>query len=599
MKLIHLTTAPTTLTFLRGQVSYMKARSFEVICVSSPGEFLDQFAAKERVVVRAVSMARQVTPLKDLATVFRLWRLFKSLGPDIVHAHTPKAGLLGMLAAWLAGVKVRIYHLHGLPLSTAQGLRRALLLWSEKTACRLAGQVFCVSPSLRQEAAARGVCPLKAMKVLVNGSINGVDAVRFDPARLGPEAGRVVRRRFGVPAEALVIGFVGRLVRDKGLAELVEAWQGLRREFPELHLLVVGPFEARDAVPEKVARIMRQEEGIHLIGQDFDTPRLYAAMDVFVLPSRREGFPVTPLEAAAMELPVVATRITGCVDAVQDGLTGTLAPPGDVPALSAALRAYLADARLRRRHGRAGRERVISRFAPEPIWEALAKEYQRLLAGRSREAISSIAAGRGGAKGRRMKRFLDVMLSLIGLVITAPLLAATAAAVRLSMGRPVFFRQVRPGLQGRPFTILKFRTMTDEVDSSGRLRPDERRLTRLGHFLRRSSLDELPELINILKGDMSLVGPRPLLMAYLTRYSPTQARRHEVKPGLTGWAQVKGRNAITWEEKFDLDVWYVDHRSLGLDLKILALTMLRVLKMEGVSPADEVTMEEFRGSTKK
>jgi lipopolysaccharide/colanic/teichoic acid biosynthesis glycosyltransferase len=163
------------------------------------------------------------------------------------------------------------------------------------------------------------------------------------------------------------------------------------------------------------------------------------------------------------------------------------------------------------------------------------------------------------------------------------------------MGKPILFRQERIGAKGKPFTILKFRTMTMKRDNDGHLLPDALRLTRFGRFLRGSSLDELPELLNVLKGDMSLVGPRPLLMQYLDRYTPEQARRHEVKPGITGWAQVHGRNALTWEEKFTLDVWYVDHCSLSLDLRILLLTLWKVLKREGISQEGSATMTEFMG----
>jgi len=194
-----------------------------------------------------------------------------------------------------------------------------------------------------------------------------------------------------------------------------------------------------------------------------------------------------------------------------------------------------------------------------------------------------------------LKRLFDLTSSLALLILLSPLLAGIAALARLLLGSPVFVRQLRPGLHGRPFTLLKFRTMTEARDPVGNLLPDEQRLTRLGRFLRRTSLDELPELINVLKGEMSLVGPRPLLMRYLDRYTPEQARRHEVKPGITGWAQINGRNALTWEEKFKLDVWYVDHRSFWLDAKILLLTLWKVLQREGINQPGHATMEEFRG----
>jgi sugar transferase EpsL len=194
-----------------------------------------------------------------------------------------------------------------------------------------------------------------------------------------------------------------------------------------------------------------------------------------------------------------------------------------------------------------------------------------------------------------VKRSVDVVGAGLGLVLLSPVLLVVAILIRIQMGSPIIFKQIRPGLNGKPFYMYKFRTMTNEKDEQGNPLSDEQRLTRLGRFLRSTSLDELPELFNVLKGDMSLVGPRPLLMQYLARYTPEQARRHEVKPGITGWAQINGRNAISWEEKFDLDVWYVDNRSFWLDMRILAITVVKVFKREGISAAGEATMPEFMG----
>ena len=196
------------------------------------------------------------------------------------------------------------------------------------------------------------------------------------------------------------------------------------------------------------------------------------------------------------------------------------------------------------------------------------------------------------------KRVLDILGGIFGLLVFYPVIVTVALLIRLQMGSPVFFRQTRPGRDGKPFQIFKFRTMRDVVDARGNLLADAERLTRLGRFLRSSSLDELPELWNVLKGDMSLVGPRPLLMEYLPLYSPEQARRHEVRPGITGWAQVNGRNAISWDQKFTLDVWYVDNRSLWLDLKIIWLTIRKVLKREGISAAGEATDAKVYGGVK-
>lgn len=203
--------------------------------------------------------------------------------------------------------------------------------------------------------------------------------------------------------------------------------------------------------------------------------------------------------------------------------------------------------------------------------------------------VDSISYRSGG------KRLLDLALTVPALVITAPLMGVLAGLVRLRLGAPILFRQQRPGRGGMPFTILKFRTMTDRRDAEGRLLPDAERLPRLGRLLRATSLDELPELWNVVRGEMSLVGPRPLLMEYLGRYSPEQARRHEVRPGITGWAQVNGRNAASWEERLAMDVWYVDHVSLALDVKILLRTLASVLRREGISAEGHATMPVFKG----
>lgn len=195
------------------------------------------------------------------------------------------------------------------------------------------------------------------------------------------------------------------------------------------------------------------------------------------------------------------------------------------------------------------------------------------------------------------KRLFDTALAALALLLLTVPLCVLAMVIRQKLGAPVLFRQVRPGLHGRPFEMLKFRTMTDARDGQGVLLPDALRLTPLGRWLRATSLDELPELWNVLKGDMSLVGPRPLLMEYLPLYSAEQARRHEVRPGITGWAQVNGRNAVSWEDKFRMDVWYVDHRSIKLDLKILCLTVHKVLAREGISATNEATMSKFTGGS--
>jgi glycosyltransferase involved in cell wall biosynthesis len=377
--LVHVINAPFSLHFIAGQVGFMAERRFATSVITSPGEHLEAFGQREGVAVYGIDMPRRITPLRDLVALARMYRLFRRIRPVIVHAHTPKGGLLGMIAAWLARVPVRIYHIRGLPFVTATGMLRAILWVTERTACTLAHRVLCVSHSVREVAIDSGVCNAGKVHVLLAGSGNGVDAVgRFNPDRW-TRAREDVRRRHAIPQDALVIGFIGRLVRDKGLGELVAAWKTLREELPQLRLLIVGGFETRDPVPSHVRDTLCSDPRIHMAGWDSNTPPYYKATDVFVLPSYREGFSNVLLEAASMALPVVTTRIPGCIDAVREGTTGTLVEVGDVSDLTSALRLYLRDAELRQRSGRAGREHVLRHFRREAIWEALYDEYDGLL----------------------------------------------------------------------------------------------------------------------------------------------------------------------------------------------------------------------------
>ncbi|MCA9903562.1 MAG: glycosyltransferase family 4 protein [Anaerolineae bacterium] len=361
----------------------MKARGLDVQSVSSPGPLADEFVRKYQIPFYAVSMTREITPHRDLVALFRLCLLLARLRPEIVHSHTPKGGLLGMIASWLTRVPIRIYQMHGLRYETVTGVKRNLLMQSERLACQLASVVICAGDSVRKTAAADGICTPQKMKVLGSGSVNGIDANSlFNPARLRQESDRRLRESHRIPSNALVIGFVGRIVKDKGLVELATAWRTLRKEFDNLHWLVVGPYEDHDPVPSDVRHVLDSDPRCHVVGyvEHDQLPMVLNSMDVLAFPSYREGLPITPLEAAAMGVPVVATRVTGCVDAVVDEVTGLLVPPRDSDALADALRTYLRDPVLRSKHGAAGRERVLADFQPERIWQALYQTYQSQLA---------------------------------------------------------------------------------------------------------------------------------------------------------------------------------------------------------------------------
>lgn len=379
-KIIHITTAPQTLGFLRGLVRHTKSKGFEVEALSSPGRELSNFGEDEGVHVYPIDMPRSITPLRDLLAIYRMTRLFRRIEPTIVHAHTPKGGLLGMISARLARSPIRVYHIHGLPYVTATGYKRVLLRLSEKVSCRLAQQVFCVSASVAKCAVNEKMCPKEKIKVLANGSICGVDAIEeFNPSKFGNQARKSLRAAHKISPDAFVIGFAGRIVRDKGIVELWEAWRMIRNGHTDLHLLIAGEFEDQDPVPKDIERALREDSRVHLLGKMDNMPAVYAEIDLLVLPSYREGFGMAAIEASAMKLPVVATRIPGCVDAVQDGVTGTLVPSEDPQALAEAILSYIENPELRKKHGEAGRRRALECFRPEDIWNATLLEYQRLL----------------------------------------------------------------------------------------------------------------------------------------------------------------------------------------------------------------------------
>ena len=580
-RLMHMTTVPTTLSFLESQIQYAKNNGIEVHVVSSPGSELGEFGSRFGVEAHELPMERRITPFRDLLSLGRLVGIIRKIRPQIVHGHTPKGGLLAMLGAWCCGVPVRMYHIHGLPMVTATGMKRRLLLWSEKISCLLASQVYCVSKSVREVAVEERLCRAEKIEVLLHGTINGVDAAtNFNPDRMEDTARSDIREIYHIPADALVVGFVGRVVRDKGIIELSQAWSLLKKEFPNAHLLIIGPFEPQDPVPHEVQQQLRNDDRIHLVGGvgAEQIPKLLCAMDVLALPTYREGFNTVLLEASAMRLPVVASRVPGCIDGVIDGETGMLVPSHDATALADALSIYLRDADLRSRHGTVGRERVLRDFRPEEMSRAIYREYVRHLGLRT------------SFYRRYGKRAFDFIVSATALVLLSPLLLVLIILVRCLLGGPVFFRQIRTGVHKRPFSILKFRTMTNACDANGNLLSDSLRLTKFGKFLRGTSLDELPELWNVVVGEMSLVGPRPLLPLYDSSYTERESRRFEMLPGITGWAQINGRNELAWDDRLECDVHYIENCTMGLDFKILLLTIKKVLWRENVQVDPDKTV---------
>jgi glycosyltransferase involved in cell wall biosynthesis len=323
-------------------------------------------------------MKRDPSPVLDLVALARLVVVLKRLKPAIVNAGTPKAGLLGVIAARLAGVPVVVYLLRGLRFEGATGAKRLLLVGTEYVAAGLSHRVFVNSRSLKERFVALGCVHDSKTWMPGSGSSNGVDVDRFVPSPERRAWGRQERERRGIPPEAIVVGFVGRFARDKGLAELVLAFRSAVAQQPRLRLLLVGDHDATDPVSPEVQSFISADPRVSITGFVDEPARYYALMDIFVFPSYREGFPNAPLEAASAELPVVAFEATGTVDAVVSEQTGLLLPARDVDALAAALLRYAGDPDLARAHGKAGRARAEARFRRELVWGELAGEYRRL-----------------------------------------------------------------------------------------------------------------------------------------------------------------------------------------------------------------------------
>lgn len=575
-------TSSVSLPFLRGQVRLLTQRGWRTGLSSDPtvpGQ-LGGFARQEGAEAFPIPMQREISPRADLKSLVQIYRTLRRFRPTVTNVGTPKAGLIGGLAAVAARVPVRVYTLHGLRLETARGAKGRLLSLSERVAMACAHRVVCVSPSLRDRVHELRLAPAHKTLVLGAGSVGGVRL----PSPAEPAVTEQLRRSLGLGADQPVVGFVGRFTRDKGIAELLQAFGQIRTGFPSAALLLVGDYEDGDPVGAQVRDAIRHSPGIIRTGFVPDVYPYYPLMNVMALPTHREGFPTVALEAAAFGLPLVTTNATGARDAVRHGVTGWQVPVGDTDALAAALLEALAYPEEARRRGEQGRRWVEAHFRPEDVQQRWAMLYDDLL--RWHEL----------SRQHSWKRLFDVLGAGGGLLVLSLPLLVLALAVRWKLGSPVLFKQVRPGLGGQLFTMYKFRTMTDQRGADGELLPDSARLTHFGRFLRSTSLDELPELLNVLRGEMSLVGPRPLLVEYLPLYNVQQARRHNVRPGVTGWAQVNGRNALSWGQKFEYDAWYVDHASPSLDFKIILMTLNKVLRREGISATGEATMPKFNGA---
>jgi lipopolysaccharide/colanic/teichoic acid biosynthesis glycosyltransferase len=447
----------------------------------------------------------------------------------------------------------------------------------EAWACRSAAAVSVLTPAFQEDLERRGLATPENMIF----APNGVDTSQFVPGP--PDPG--IRREFGW-GDRFVVLYAGAHGRANAVGQLVDTAERLK-DHSDILIACVGDGPERGKWAEEARRRGLSNIVFHGAQPKEKMPAITRSADVGTAvlqnnPTFKTVYPNKVFDYMACARPVLlaidgAARKLVC----ESANAGTFAEPESPDQLAAAIRELKANPALREEMGARGLRWVQENASRD----GLARKYL--------DALKKIAGPARPLKSRMLKGLFDRIVASLALILLSPVLLAVMLAIRLTLGRPVFFRQERPGLHGIPFQILKFRTMRDGEGS------DEARLTRFGSFLRSSSLDELPELLNVLGGEMSLVGPRPLLMRYLGRYTAEQARRHDVKPGITGWAQVNGRNSISWDDKFKYDVWYVDHASFFLDLKILLMTVGQVLGRRGISAAGEATMPEFKGSAEE
>jgi len=582
LKVLQLCAVPVTARFLlRPLIDRLSKEGCEVHVACSGGLHATALT-DDGICLHEIEISRSFLTLKHLRSIWQLFRLMRRERYTVVHAHTPVAAALGRIAARLARVPNVVYTAHGFYFHEGMNpwVRRPIV-WIERWLGRRATDVLFTQSQEDLDTALHERIHEPDSAYWIG---NGVDV-----QRLAAEAS-AKRSDWGISEDDIVVGFVGRFVREKGLLELLDAVSELRSQHDHMKLLLVGGEITGDrgsAIGETLSEWLaaRGIEDITIVtGFQENVAPFYGLMDAFVLPSHREGMPRTILEAMACGLPVVASEIRGCREEVVDGVTGSLFPVRDVNALTACLDQLVRDSEMRLRFGAAGQELARAAFEEEFVLQrqldAFAAQIPNWPGTPPQDHECCQASGIEDMLGRIMKRVLDLLVACLGLVLLGIPFLAIALAIKLDDGGPVFFRQERVGRNQKTFRVWKFRTMVLDASRKGlghTVSSEDDRITRVGKRLRSWGVDELPQLLNVLAGEMSLVGPRPTLSYQVEHYTPFQLRRLGAKPGITSLAVVSGRNALSWEARIRLDVRYIEEWTFGLDLLILLRTLWCVL----------------------
>lgn len=372
IRVLHAVTVSKSLKLMKGQLSYLKNLGYEVSVVSSPGKEIDTFAEMEKVNIKQIKMAREISPLSDIISLIKVIRYLLKYRPHIVNTGTPKAGLLLSVAAWLTRVPIRVYTVRGLKLETASGYKRKILLFTERIACLCSHRIIAVSESLRKRIIELKLAPKEKIVVLGSGSSNGIQVSRAQElSKMNVD--------INVEPDSFKIGFVGRITKDKGIIELLQAFRNLRKKYHNLKLLILGDFETGDPIPDSERRYIETDPNILFLGFQQNPFPYYKFMDIFVLPSHREGFANVCLEAALMGLPIITTNATGAIDTVIDGKTGLIYEVGNVKQLEEKIEFLIRNPEIRKKMGIEGKKWVTKEFSSERIWNGLDNLYRALL----------------------------------------------------------------------------------------------------------------------------------------------------------------------------------------------------------------------------
>ena len=586
-KIAFLSTLDSNLYLFRLPIMKELVRQgYAVYALCPSGQYGSIFAQEGIVSLHYPLSRKSLNPLKELTSIWRIYQLCKTHKFDIVNSFMLKPNIYASFCMPFLKKTKLICAVTGVGSfyiddSLKSRVLKKISQWLYRFSFFVSeGVVFQNSDDLKLFVNQRIVS--KPKSTLIKSS--GIDTASFSQATVDEEKVKLLKESLQIKNTQTIVLLVARLIVHKGIGEYIESATALKEKYPKTRFLLVGGLDEGNHF--SIEKALLESPSIEHLGERDDIKELISLCHFFVLPSYREGVPRTLLEAASMGKAIVTTNVPGCKEVVKNNYNGFLVKAMDSVALAKAMEKLIVDKKLQKTMGEHSRE-WAQQFDIHPIVKKYISLYEKVIKQKRKNFYLP------------MKYFFDKVFALVALLILSPVLLVVSALIYLKMGKPIFFTQRRIGLNDEAFDIYKFRTMSDELDDNGELLEDKHRLRGIGKFIRSSSLDELPQLFNIVKGQMSFIGPRPLLPEYLPLYNREQKKRHLLKPGITGLAQVNGRNAISWEEKFSYDVEYVQEVSLWLDVKIFFKTIAKIIAKEGISSNTSATMEPFQGTKNK